>query len=247
MWPIETYIYVMVSCFIAGGVKGLIGLGFPTIIIAMLSLKIGVREAMAIMLLPCFLTNFWQAISGGNLTLIIRRIWPLLLTASLTIWFTTAFVASINSKILTGLLGIVVFSYAILGLVAPRIRVIKKHEIWLAPATGFINGIIGGLTGNFVVPAVLYLQSLQLGKDCLVQAMGVLFLVSTAALGSGLFNHELLSNQFLRFSAMAIIPSFAGMAIGQLIRKTVSERDFQRIFFLSLLLLGSYIFIRNLL
>ncbi len=247
MPPSDNYIFILTSFFIAGAVKGLIGLGFPTIILAMLSLTIGVRDAMAIMLLPCFLTNIWQAISGGNFAVILRRIWPLLLAATLSIWVTTAFVAAINSRLLSCLLGLVVLSYAIIGMTSPTIVSTSRHERWLTPSVGCINGIITGLTGTFVVPGVLYLQSLQMGRDSMIQAMGILFLVSTTALGSGLFNNDLLSGQFLRLSAIAIVPSFAGMAVGQLVRKTISEHHFRKIFFLSLSLLGSYIFLRNIL
>ncbi len=243
----ESYILILLSFVIAGAVKGLIGLGFPTIILAILSLTIGVRDAMAIMLLPCFLTNVWQAVSGGNLRAILKRIWPLLFTACLAIWITTAFIAAISSKFLSILLGVVVLTYATVGLATPQLALTRKHESWMTPVIGCVNGTITGLTGTFVVPGVLYLQSLQLGKDRLIQAMGVLFLVSTTALGSGLFSHNLLNNQFILLSAVAIIPSFVGMAIGQLIRKSMSEKDFRKIFFTCLLLLGGYIILRNIL
>lgn len=241
MWTVETYAFITLSFLVAGLVKGIIGLGFPTIILATLSLQIGVREAMVLMLLPCFLTNVWQAFSGGNLRLILRRIWPFLVSASVMIWLTTSLIATVETWFLSCLLGIVVCSYAVIGMVSPVIHTPAHHERWLTPLFGTCNGVITGLTGTFVVPGVLYLQSLRMGKDTLIQAMGVLFLTSTAALGTGLFSHNLTSNEYILISAAAVIPSFTGMALGQIIRRFIGEQRFNSVFYISLLLLGLYI------
>ena len=241
MWTLELYTFIAVSFLMAGLVKGVIGLGFPTIILAMLSLQLGVREAMALMLLPCFLTNVWQAFSGGNLIPIVRRIWPFLVSASIMIWVTTTLMATVETWFLSCLLGVVICSYSIIGMTSPAFCTPAKQERWLTPVVGFLNGIVTGLTGTFVVPGVLYLQSLRMGKDLLIQAMGILFLTSTTALGAGLFSNNLTSNQYILVSAAAVVPSFAGMALGQIIRRFLGEKRFERVFYISLLLLGLYI------
>lgn len=241
MWSPETYVYIAASFFIAGLVKGLIGLGFPTIILAMLSLSLGVRDAMALMLLPCFLTNIWQAFAGGKLQAILHRIWPLLACAAITIWLTTSMIGGLQTWLLSLMLGSIVCAYALFGMTSRRFTVPEKHEYWLTPFFGAVNGIITGLTGTFVVPGVLYLQGLRFPRDTLIQAMGILFLVSTAALGAGLFGHGLTSGRLWLISAVATAPSCIGMAFGQMFRKSLGEHQFERIFYISLLLLGLYI------
>jgi uncharacterized membrane protein YfcA len=237
----ELYPYIAVCFLTAGLVKGIIGLGFPTIILAMLSLQIGVRDAMALMLLPCFLTNVWQALSGGNLMPILQRIWPFLVCASVMIWVTTALIAAVETWFLSCLLGLVVCTYALIGMTSPGLSTPVQKERWLTPLVGACNGVVTGLTGTFVVPGVLYLQSLRMGKDKLIQAMGILFLTSTTALGAGLFSHNLTSNEYILISAAAVVPSFAGMALGQIIRRFLGEQRFEKVFYISLLLLGLYI------
>lgn len=238
---VDTFFILVAVFLLAGTIKGLIGLGFPTIVLALLSLTLGLREAMALMLLPCFITNIWQAITGGNLKRIFLRIWPLLLAASISTWVTTAFITTIDDKLLSCLLGLMVCIYSVTGLMSSRLFSPGKNEPWLTPTIGLVNGVITGLTGTFVVPAVLYLQSLKLPRDVLIQAMGILFLVSTSALGSGLFSHNLFSKEFLVVSAMMILPSLAGMELGRRIRKRITERLFQKLFYLALLFLGLYI------
>ncbi|MDP6830567.1 MAG: sulfite exporter TauE/SafE family protein, partial [Alphaproteobacteria bacterium] len=58
---------------IAGGVKGVIGLGLPTVSLALLSVLFDLPSAMALLLVPSFITNLWQGVVGGNGTAIIRR------------------------------------------------------------------------------------------------------------------------------------------------------------------------------
>lgn len=240
-WTTEVYLFIGCAFMVAGLIKGTVGLGFPTVILAMLSLSLGVREAMALMLLPCFLTNVWQAASGGNMAAILRRIWPLLVGASMTIWLTTSIIGTMETRLLSGLLGLVVCTYALAGLTAPRFTSPGNHEYWITPVIGVVNGIITGLTGTFVVPGVLYLQSLKLKRDVLVQAMGILFLVSTTALAVGLSGHGLLGTGYLLISTLAVVPAFIGMALGKRVRRSIPEERFARVFFCALLLLGIYI------
>ena len=56
---------------------------------------------------------------------------------------------------------------------------------WLSPAVGLATGTVTGATGVFMMPAVPYLQALDLEKEELVQALGLSFAVSTLALAAG--------------------------------------------------------------
>ena len=88
-----------------------------------------------------------------------------------------------------------------------------------APLAGLVNGVLTGMTGSFVVPGVMYLQALGLSRDALIQAMGMLFTVSTLALGFALQANDLLRMEHGALSTMALAPAVAGMVIGQRIRK----------------------------
>ncbi len=106
---------------------------------------------------------------------------------------------------------------------------------------GAINGVLTGMTGSFVVPGVMYLQALGLPRDMLIQAMGMLFTVSTLALAAALGGNGLLTAERGALSAAALLPAIIGMAAGRRIRRSLSEPQFRRLFFVSLLLLGAYI------
>ena len=226
---------------IAGAVKGVIGLGLPTVSLALLSVAINLPNAMAVLLVPSFVTNIWQATVGGHGRSLLRRIWLFLLVATITVRLGASALTRVDHSLLTALLGLLLVAYAAANLAGLRLRVEARHERWAGALAGLVNGVLTGMTGSFVVPGVMFLQALGLSRDALIQAMGMLFTVSTLALGFALQADNLLRLEHGVLSTMALLPAMAGMVMGQRIRKRFSEQLFRKIFFLSLLALGAYL------
>ena len=58
---------------LAGFVKGVIGLGLPTVSIGLLGLLMTPAQAAAILVVPSLVTNVWQAVVGGGFLALARR------------------------------------------------------------------------------------------------------------------------------------------------------------------------------
>lgn len=237
---------VALTLLLAGTVKGVIGLGLPTVSLAIFTAAFGLPEAMALLLVPSFVTNFWQAAVGGNGREIIKRIWPFLLMATVTVWVGATALTRVDLMLLSALLGLLLVTYATLSLTKVQISISPKQEVWLGPVIGTANGVLTGMTGSFVVPGVMFLQAIGLPRDMLIQAMGMLFTVSTVALALALQGNSLLTVDLGALSTLAVAPALLGMVLGQRIRQRLSESAFRRVFFLSLLVLGAYIIARSL-
>jgi uncharacterized membrane protein YfcA len=102
------------------------------------------------------------------------------------------------------------------------------------------------MTGSYAVPGVLYMQALGLSRNTLVQALGIMFLVFTLALGTSLASHGIMSSEIGLLSLAATVPAFAGMALGQVVRHGMSEAVFRQVFFVVLLMLGAWLALRPL-
>lgn len=241
-----TLLIVAVTFLAAGTVKGVIGLGLPTVSLALLTATLGLQPAMALMLAPSLVTNLWQAASGGHGRAVLRRLWPFLATATATVWIGAALAARVDVALLAALLGVLLAIYAAIGLGGARFPMARPAERWAGPVTGCVNGMLTGMTGSFVVPGVPYLQALGLPRDMLIQAMGMLFTLSTAALGLALAGRGLLGADLGLQSLAAIPPALIGMVIGRKLRARLSEPAFRQIFFAALLGLGIYIVLRSL-
>ncbi|MBT4889646.1 MAG: sulfite exporter TauE/SafE family protein [Rhodospirillales bacterium] len=232
---------VVATFLLAGCVKGVIGLGLPTVSLALLTVSVGFPEAMNLLLVPSLITNIWQAAVGGNGRVIVRRIWPFLVMATAAIWLGSHVLTRVDLSVLSGLLGLLLVIYATVSMAGYKITINARQEVWAGPLFGIMNGFLTGMTGSFVVPGVLYLQALGLTRDMLIQAMGMLFTASTLALAFALLQSELLNTDLSVLSTAALIPALIGMVFGQRIRKKLPEDTFRRVFFIALLILGIYI------
>ena len=228
---------------LAGLVKGVIGMGLPTVAVGVLSLGMAPAKAAAILVVPSLVTNIWQVWAGGRLSTILRRLWPLLLgTWAGTLVFTPG---STGGGELA--LGLALIFYAGLGLASVPMRVRPREETWLGPLCGFATGVITVITNVFVLPNVPYLSALQWDRDELIQALGVSFTVSTLALGASLLASGVLVPSAAGTSFLAIVPAVGGMYLGQLIRSRVSAPTFRLCFFVGMLALGVHLAVRGLL
>ncbi len=234
-------------CFaLAGFVKGMTGLGLPTVAIGLLGLVMAPVQALGLLLLPSLVTNLWQLIAGPHLAALLQRLWPML--AGICVG--TAGAAALewhDGKHAVAWLGLALTTYAVLGLLRVRFYVPPAAEDWLAPLIGACTGAVTVATGVFVLPAVPYLQSLDMGKDELVQAMGLSFSVSTLTVGVALFGSGVFQASDVPASAAALAPALVGMFIGQRLRARVPETVFRTGFFLALLALGAHLALKPIL
>jgi len=229
------------TLLLAGTVKGVIGLGLPTVSLGLLTAAFDLTTAMVLMVVPSFVTNLWQAMVGGNGILLIKRIWPFLLMATITIWLGARTLIAVDLDKLSALLGLLLVAYAVISLGGVKMSINSAMERWTGPLFGIVNGLLTGMTGSFVVPGVMYLQAIGLSRDQLVQAMGMLFTLSTAALAVALQGHDIITGELGAVSTAAVIPAVIGMIIGQRVRQRLSEARFRKVFFSAILLLGLYI------
>jgi uncharacterized membrane protein YfcA len=227
---------------LAGFVKGILGQGLPTVAVGLLSLIMSPGEAAALVVIPALLTNIWQAWFGPSLMPLLRRLWPTLLASfvgtfvatALGLGLLTAEAATLARKAL----GIALILYGILGVSRVRLLVPPRAEPWMGPLFGAANGAVSTATGVFMFPVIPYIQSLGMERDDLVQAQGISFMVSTAALTVVVLGNGTLNAGNAAGSLVAMAVTFVGMFLGQYVRKFVQPEVFRFLFFTGMLVLG---------
>jgi uncharacterized membrane protein YfcA len=100
MTDILTIIIIGITFFLAGGIKGIVGLGLPTISLALLAVMFDLVTAIILTLIPSLVTNIWQALSGTGNKVILKRILPFLIMALIAIWFGAYILSSQNMTLL---------------------------------------------------------------------------------------------------------------------------------------------------
>lgn len=241
-----TLALVALVFFVAGLVKGVSGMGLPTVVMGLLGATLSPLTAASLATLPTFLTNVWQLLSGGSLRPLVRRFRLMLALTFLATLGGAALIVRLDADLITTALGVVLALYAVYGLVAPPFSLSPTWEGRFGPVSGLFTGAITGATGAAVVPLVPFLQSLNLPKDDLVQALGLSFTVSSLALTLGLAWHGALQLDLGLLSLAATAPAVLGMLAGQGLRRRISQTLFRRMFFIAVALLGADMATRSL-
>ncbi|AJP57872.1 hypothetical protein UC34_14585 [Pandoraea vervacti] len=238
----------LVTFLLAGFVKGVIGLGLPTVAVGLLGLAMPTAEAAALLIVPSLVTNIWQLLAGPRFAALAKRLWPMLVGICVGTWAGGGWLS--NGGNLPGVaLGVALLVYAALGLAAVRPQLPRTwrsaHVSALGGGIGVITGLVTAATGVFVIPAVPFLQALDLDKDDLVQALGLSFTVSTMALAAGLARDGVFHGHAIGVSLLALAPALGGMFFGQWVRARVSAPVFRRCFFVGLAMLGAELVIQH--
>jgi uncharacterized membrane protein YfcA len=230
------------AVFVLGGfVKGVVGLGLPTVTMGLMSLVMTPAEAAALLVVPSLVTNVWQCAVGARLVALLKRLGTVLAGICVGVWLGAGLMSGSDAGTATLLLGVALFLYAVSGLASLHVKVPPRLEPWLSPLVGIATGVITAATGDFVIPVVPYLQSLGLDKDDLVQALGMFFTVATIALAVALAHDGVLNAHVAGTSLFALGPALAGMWIGTHVRFSIDAQTFRRWFFVGLLLLGAHL------
>jgi uncharacterized membrane protein YfcA len=236
---------ILATFFVAGIVKGVSGMGLPTIAMGVLAAFLPPAQAAALLIVPSFVTNVWQLAAGPNFASLITRLWLMMLAIVVGALASAGTLTSGSSEWTTRALGCALALYAGVSLLYRVVSVPARVERLLSPLIGLMTGLITGATGVFVIPAVPYLQSIGLSKDDLVQALGLSFTTSTVALALGLGWGGSLDSKNLLMSACAVLPALLGMWSGGGIRARLNPEAFRRGFLALLLLLGLELAVRS--
>lgn len=222
----------------AGVVKGVTGMGLPTVAMGVLGATMSPLTAAAILIIPSFVTNVWQMLAGRDTLRLMRRLWAMMLCIVIGTLLGTRLLVIVDPVWSGRALGLALIAYAAYALFLPTLSVPERLESCLSPAIGIVTGLLTGVTGVFTLPAVPYVQSLGLQKDELVQALGLSFTVSTVALAGGLFAQGAFRLDQLGLSLLAVLPALVGMWLGSIVRQKISPKAFRRCFLLFLVVLG---------
>jgi uncharacterized membrane protein YfcA len=112
---------------------------------------------------------------------------------------------------------------------------------------GALAGVFGGISGVWGPPTVALLTALETPKQEQVRVQGVVFglgavILMLAHLASGVFNA-----QTAPLSALLVVPSLVGMALGFVVQDRIDQSLFRRLTLLVLLVAGLNLVRRGLL
>lgn len=224
---------------LAGSVKGVFGLGLPTTSVTLMTLFISPLDAIAINLLPMFVTNGYQFYKAENYKALIRTYWPFALVMLVFLSVFSLFTAQLGNDVIRLLIAVSVISFAANNLFVSAWRINPRHDQGWQYFLGSVSGILGGLTSLWGVPITIYLVMKQVTPRQFVDASGFLILIGCVPLAAGYFATGLIGQDSLLPSLAGVCTAVVGFKIGERLRPLLAPELFQRLLLWMFLIMGA--------
>ncbi|MFN3262075.1 MAG: TSUP family transporter [Pikeienuella sp.] len=223
---------------LAGTIKGALGIGLPTTVIAILSQVADPRLAVAIGLMPIIFSNLWQTYREGEWRKTLARFWPFSLALGVTIFIFADIAADVSAATIIMATGVGVVIFAAANLIRRPPPLPARWERPTQVAVGVAAGVMGGFTGLWAPPLVILLLSLRLDKTDFVRATGLLLLLGALPMLAGYAQSGLITAEVFLWSVAMILPTFLGFSVGERARRRMADARFQKALLIFFLLMG---------
>ena len=142
---------------VAGGAKGLLGIGLPTIAISLMSQVLDPRLAITLTLGPLLLTNIQQSWRSGHILRTLKRYAPYWVTLAVTIALSAVFAQGLSAQALLLIMGVGVITFTTAQLLIHPPPLPKRAQRPTQVAAGAVSGLMGGVTAIWGPPILMYL------------------------------------------------------------------------------------------
>ena len=215
---------------LAGFVKGAVGFGAPMIMIAGLANFLPPSIALAALIIPTVVTNIWQSLRGGVGPALesFRRYRVFLIIIVIFIALSAQLVRVFPEQLMLLLLGVPVVLFTLIQLFGFTFHIKPEHRTRAELIIGAFAGFIGGFSGVWGPPTVLYLNAIDAPKTEHVRVQGVIYGIGAvtlliAHLRSGVLNADTAPLSF------AMVPAaLVGMALGFAIHDRLDQKRFRQ-------------------
>ena len=239
---IEVLLAVALVYAAAGAIKGLLGLGLPTLAVGLTAQFLDAREAVALVICPMLAANAWQvARSGAPRAVVVgtwRRYRPLAASMLVVIGVVSLLAPQVPGAWVAGTLGVVVTLFAATSLWREPPPLPAHLDVPAQLAAGTVAGVIGGIAGIWAPPIIVYLGTLGLDREAFVETVGVLLFVGCVVLLAGYLANGLLEPATAVRSLWLIPPAIAGFAVGERYRRRLSGPRFRTLVLGFFLIMG---------
>lgn len=218
----------LAGLFLGGLCKGAIGIGLPLIAVPFIALFVSVPKALSLLAIPLFVTNVYQLFYGGLAKVVIARFWMLTLALVIGIGLGTQILVSLAPSTLYLIMGLVVLAYPLVRLIGPNLQVSERREKQIGPPLALASGLLGGVSGFFAPPLLVFLAGQRLHKDLFTATVAWIFFCGSGSLSLFLAGHGVLTGDDLVASFASLVPILIGIFIGQKIRAVISQASFER-------------------
>lgn len=236
-YPLWLIGYICMAFFLAGLIKGFLGMGMPAVLMILLTLFLPPLEAIPLIVMPMLIVNVFQFWRAPDPVAISRRYGIFAVATVATIMLVTASIETYPEALLLASIGAAMVIFALNTIFGFPLQ-IGPHPLWQV-AGGICSGVLGGLSAIWSPPVVMYLIGRNVEKEEFIGAVGYLFMVGSLGLALTLGTIQLLSVDIALQSIIGLVISLGSFRIGEHLRQFIDTEMFRKAVMIAFLIMGS--------
>lgn len=227
----EIWALAILITLIGGFVKGVVGFAMPMIMISGFASIMDPALALALLILPTVASNLWQAVRGGLRAAWASCVthWRYLAVLLVTITLSAQLVNLLPRAAMFLILGLPVVLFALAQLAGWRLRFPEAARRRVEVAVAAFAGFVGGISGVWGPPTVMYLTALDTEKRESVRVQGVVYGAGAVMLALAHLRSGVLTAETAAGSAVMLAPGLLGMGIGFRVQDRIDQALFRRL------------------
>ncbi len=234
----------MSAMFVGGLCKGIIGVALPLVGISIMVMLLDPKLAVAMIVIPIFVTNLQMAMRSGfdELLEALTRFWPLIFTCFTTLFTVALFATKLSSSVIVIGLGLALLVFVLANVSPWKPSVPARVEKPAGALVGVVSGALGGATAVYGPPITMFLLASGVPKHKWSASVGVTFTIGSLPLLAGYVLNGTITPAVAAISTTACLPAFVGMWLGFKLQDAMAPETFRKV-----LMAGLFIMALNLL
>lgn len=225
----DLFTIMSVTYFIAGIIKGIIGIGLPTTGMAILCFFVNPITALGLNLIPMTISNLWQFYRADNRLQIIKEYKYFVISIIGFLLISSFFAAKIGNQLVSAIFGSMVLLFVITNSLSIKFEKIKVNDVKLQFVFGGLSGLIGGITSLWALPITIYLFIKDVSPKHFVDVSGFFILMGCFPVFLGYYSTDVLSNEMFKYGLIGALFSLIGFYIGEKIRGGIKKDLFKKL------------------
>lgn len=198
-----------------------------------MTITIAPRTAIALLIFPLIFTNAWQMFRSGNIFQTFKKYFPFIFMLIIFVWLTVNKTSDVSDSTLIGFLGFFILLFVIVNIFKNAPFIPNHHDKKAQIISGFIAGVMGGLTSVWAPPLAIYLAARRTTKEEFVRVSGLIFFLGSIPLLIAYFKQGHMNSELSLLSVFLLLPTFIGFWIGKIFVKKCQKLFSKNLYYLS--------------
>lgn len=206
----------------------------PIIAAPALTMLFDVQTAVAILVVPNLLSNFWQAWRYRKAAMPRRFLILFAGGGMLGVAIGTLMLAALSQNALSLMVAGAVLAYIAMRLARPGWTLQRERANQFCGAAGIAGGFLQGATGISAPASITFLNAMKLPREAFIGTISIFFVFMTLVQIPALWSVGLLSLEMLAYGFGAPALVFMSMPLGNWLGKRASPKVFDMVMLVTL-------------